>query len=161
MRVLSYTGLLCVLSTASFTGSLAAPPQTSTYKVKESVLPPRGWAKHSAAPPDHNLVLKIGLPQPDFHILEQHLYEVSDPDHPRYGTHLSKEEVDKLVAPHQESIDVVNEWLASHGIKESELVRSSAKDWVTLTIPVSLAEKMLDTVSIINFYAISFEADVY
>jgi len=47
----------------------------------------------------------------------KHLYEVSDPDHERYGAHLSKEEVEALVAPHQESVDLVDEWLQSHGIE--------------------------------------------
>ena len=54
--------------------------------------------------------------------------------------------MEALVAPHQETIDSVNQWLFSHGLKESELVRSPAKDWVTVKIPVSLAEKMLDAV---------------
>lgn len=147
MRAFSYSGLTLLLSIAPFTGSLAAPPKACAHKVKETVVPPHGWAKHGAPNPDHTIVLRIGLPQPDFHILEQHLYEVSDPHHSRYGAHLSKQEVEKLVAPHPESLDIVNEWLKSHDIKESELVRSPANDWVTLRIPVRLAEKMLDTVS--------------
>ena len=125
---------------------LAIPSTKCTPKVKETIVAPHGWNKHSVPAPDHTIVLRIGLPQPNFHVLEKHLYEVSDPDHKRYGSHLSKEEVDELVAPHQESIDLVNEWLQSHGIGENDVVRSSAKDWVTLKVPVSLVEKMLDTV---------------
>ena len=60
---------------------------------------------------------------------------------------LSKEEVDELMAPHHESLSIVDEWLASHGFDESQLVRSPAKDWVTIRVPVSVAEDMLDTVS--------------
>ncbi|KIM46464.1 hypothetical protein M413DRAFT_8304 [Hebeloma cylindrosporum] len=91
------------------------------------------------------IALRIGLPQPNFNQLEKHLYEVSDPDHERYGQHLSKAEVEHLVAPHQESIDSVNEWLFSFGLAEDDLVKSPARDWVTVKVPVSLAEKMLDT----------------
>jgi len=123
----------------------AIPTKDCAYNVKEAIAPPRGWVKHSEAPADHKIVLRIGLPQPNFHVLEQHLYEVSDPDHERYGQHLSKEEVEGLVAPHDESLDLVNEWIAGFGIVEDELVRSPAKDWITLKVPVSLAEKMLDT----------------
>jgi tripeptidyl-peptidase I len=79
-------------------------------------------------------------------VQESHLYEVSDPDHPRYG-HLSKDEVEVLVAPHSESIGLVNEWLGSHGFNEDAIVRSPAKDWVTINVPVRVAEQMLDTVS--------------
>ncbi|KAF8076737.1 subtilisin-like protein [Lyophyllum atratum] len=144
MRLLSVSGLLCILTVAPV-GSWAGSPEPCPHKVKETMVPPRGWTKHGVPSADHNIVLRIGLPQPNFHVLEKHLYEVSDPYHHRYGAHLSKEETERLVAPHQESIDAVNEWLASHDIKESDLIRSPAKDWVTLTIPVSLVEKMLDT----------------
>ena len=73
---------------------------------------------------------------------------MSDPAHARYGAHLSKEDVEALVRPHAESVDAVDAWLASHGIKESDCHRSPAKDWVKVDVPVSLTEKMLDTVSL-------------
>lgn len=127
-------------------GGVIAKDANCHYKLKESVSSPRGWVKHGLPRPDHNINLRIGLPQPNFKLLEQHLYEVSDPDHERYGQHLSKEEVEELVAPHQESIDSVNKWLASFGIKGDDIQRSPAKDWVKLRIPVGLAEEMLNTV---------------
>ncbi|KAF8806308.1 subtilisin-like protein [Phlegmacium glaucopus] len=124
---------------------VAVPTGESVYSVKEEVNSPRGWIKHSRPAPNHNIVLRIGLPQPNFHILEKHLYEVSDPDHERYGQHLSKAEVEALVAPHDESVESVTKWLGTFGISEDSLVRSPARDWVTLKVPVTLAEKMLDT----------------
>ncbi|GLB34137.1 putative protein CC1G_01435 Coprinopsis cinerea okayama7 130 [Lyophyllum shimeji] len=144
MRLYALGGLLYILSVVPV-GGWAASSKPCPLKVKETIIPPRGWQQHGVPPPDHRIVLRIGLPQPNFHVLEKHLYEVSDPYHHRYGTHLSKEETERLVAPHQESVDAVDEWLESHGIKQSDLVRSPAKDWVTLTIPISLAEKMLGT----------------
>ena len=71
----------------------------------------------------------------------------SDPFHDRYGEHLTKEEVEALVAPHDESVHLVNEWLASHGLYEDSFSRSPARDWVVVKVPVSLAEEMLKTVS--------------
>ncbi|KAF9478385.1 tripeptidyl peptidase A [Pholiota conissans] len=125
--------------------SLAAPPKEHAYKTKEQISGPRGWIKHIEAPADHRLSLRIGLPQENFDLLEKQLYEVSDPMHERYGQHLSKEQVEALVAPHPDSLAAVNEWLAGFDITEEDLVRSPAKDWIILNIPVSLAEKMLDT----------------
>ncbi|KAL0580736.1 hypothetical protein V5O48_001294 [Marasmius crinis-equi] len=126
---------------ASLAGStIHGPP-----RVKERIFPPRGWVQHARAPPDHKIELRIGLPQPNFNELERHLYEVSDPFHERYGQHLSKQQVEELVAPHPESIDSVTEWLASHGLGESDIARSPAKDWILVTVPVSVAEKLLDT----------------
>jgi tripeptidyl-peptidase-1 len=122
------------------------PEVAYNFQLKESVNPPNGWQRLSAAPADHIIHLRIGLPQSRFDELEKHLYEVSDPYHPRYGQHLSKAEVDALVAPKKESLDLVDEWLASFGIEEKDCHRSSAKDWVTIKVPISVAEKMLNTV---------------
>ncbi|KAH0836443.1 peptidase S8/S53 domain-containing protein [Lanmaoa asiatica] len=95
-----------------------------------------GWLRNGPAPSDHPLELKIALPQPHFPILEKHLWEVSNPKHERYGAYLSKEETEALMAPHPETLDVVSEWLSSHGIEEEHLYRSSAQDWITIRIPV-------------------------
>ncbi|KAF9498824.1 tripeptidyl peptidase A [Pleurotus eryngii] len=137
-------GLLNLVMAFAGAAVWATPPEF-TRKLKESVATPRGWERHGPAPPDHIIKLRIGLPQPTFPELERHLYEVSDPNHERYGQHLSKEEVEALVAPHPESVELVSQWLAEHGFDESDLERSSAKDWVTIRVPVRVAEMMLDT----------------
>jgi tripeptidyl-peptidase-1 len=61
---------------------------------------------------------------------------VSDPDHVRYGQHLSGSEVDALVQPTDETSDLVHEWLQENGIEDFSY--SSAKDWITIHIPVGL-----------------------
>ncbi|KAF9534132.1 tripeptidyl peptidase A [Crepidotus variabilis] len=142
MRVLN---LKFTLLASLLTLAVAVPQSISPYLVKEEILPPRGWVKSGRPPPDHAITLRIGLPQPNFHVLESHLYEISDPDHERYGDHLTKEEVEDLVRPHPDSLDAVNEWLYSAGFAAEEINRSPAHDWVLLTIPVSKAEDILDT----------------
>lgn len=128
--------------------ALGAPKRglNTRHKVKEVVRAPQGWIQGPPAPADHIIKLRIALPQSNFQELERHVYEVSDPSHARYGEHLSKEEVEELVAPHPESVDAVDAWLSSFGLGESDCERSPAKDWVTLRVPVKLAEEMLDTV---------------
>lgn len=121
---------------------------STELKVKEAVEVPRGWSKLQRAPSSNTLSLRIALPQPNFEALEKQLYEISDPAHHRYGKHLSKEEVEELVAPHSTSLDAVNAWLKEHGFSETDYERSAAKDWITLTVPVSMAEKMLGAVSV-------------
>lgn len=132
-----------------FSLAIASPSNGSRNirRLKESVEHPRGWMKRGPAPADYILDLRIALPQANFSVLEQHLYEVSDPAHPRYGHHLSKQEVEALVAPHQESIHAVDAWLASHGLNVDDFIRSPARDWVKVRVPVELAEEMLSTVS--------------
>ncbi|KAG0697323.1 peptidase S8/S53 domain-containing protein [Suillus ampliporus] len=137
--------LLSLPFAAALAGALV-PFKGCQHKVKESIHgAPHGWYKHAPAPKHHVLELKIALPQPKFPELELHLWEVSDPTHSHYGAHLSKQETEALMAPHPETLDVVSEWLASHGLTEEDLIRSSANDWVTIRVPVGLAEEMLDT----------------
>ncbi|KAF7309456.1 Subtilisin-like protein [Mycena indigotica] len=107
---------------------------------------PGGWEYHSAPSADHLLELRIGLKQDKIDELIKALYEVSDPVHHKYGQHLSKEEVDALVAPHPDSIEAVESWLQYHDIDPANAhFRSGGGEWITLHIPVGKAEKMLDT----------------
>jgi tripeptidyl-peptidase I len=69
---------------------------------------------------------------------------VSDPSHSRYGQHLSKAEVDVLVAPTTETVDAVEEWLRTHDIDPSSCDRTTAGDWLHVTVPVSKAETMFN-----------------
>ncbi|KAJ3984233.1 tripeptidyl peptidase A [Lentinula detonsa] len=131
----------------SFTGLALAvnPHRLAPTRLKESVVPPRQWKKYSSYPADSRIELRIGLVQPHIHVLENHIQEISDPDHERYGRHLSKAEVEDLVAPSEESIQLVNAWLKSLGIEDANTYRTPAQDWIVINLTVSVAEKMLDT----------------
>ena len=72
-------------------------------------------------------------------------WQVSDPEHHRYGQHLSISEVSELVAPSEEALGSVRAWLADHGIGEGSLAYSPARDWIMVTLPVSTVERLLDT----------------
>jgi tripeptidyl-peptidase-1 len=133
-------GLVSLLATNFLV--LAAP---SSYKVKESVIPPRGWSRTQRAPADHIIELRVALPQSNFETLEAHLYEISNPHHERYGQHLTKEQVEELVAPSAASLEHVDKWVKSHGCDPSSISHSPAKDWVIIKVPISVAENMLST----------------
>lgn len=68
---------------------------------------------------------------------------VSDPYHLRYGQHLSADEVNDLVKPTEEADRLAREWLGDHGIHDFGY--SSSHDWLLITVPVYLAEALLDT----------------
>ncbi|KAH9168457.1 subtilisin-like protein [Lactarius sanguifluus] len=72
------------------------------------------------------------------------LYEVSDPKHPRYGAHLSKEEVAELVKPHPDTLELVISWLAHHGVRTSSISTTHGGAWLTVSnLLVSQANQML------------------
>ncbi|KAI1630893.1 tripeptidyl-peptidase 1 precursor [Biscogniauxia mediterranea] len=124
--------------------ALAGPIRSRTpYRVKDSHHVPRDWRRVGRAPANHVIDLQIGVKQGNFAALEKHLYEVSDPDHPRYGSHFSADEVKELVKPTDETLDLVHEWLGDNGIVPTAY--SSAKDWITVSLPVEAIEQLLDT----------------
>ncbi|TRX95570.1 hypothetical protein FHL15_003528 [Xylaria flabelliformis] len=121
----------------------ASPVARSGYSVKDSHNVPRDWAKVARAPAGQVMHLQIGLKQSNFAELEKQLYEVSDPAHQKYGQHLSADEVEELVKPTKETSDLVHEWLGDNGIVPSSY--SAAKDWITVTLPISDIERLLNT----------------
>jgi tripeptidyl-peptidase-1 len=70
---------------------------------------------------------------------------VSDPAHPRYGQHLTADDISELVKPTNETIAQVQSWLLENNIPEDRLEYSPAKDWIKVTLPVKSIELLLDT----------------
>jgi tripeptidyl-peptidase-1 len=70
---------------------------------------------------------------------------VSDPNHHRYGQHLSAEEVNQLVRPTDETSEQVHEWLLDNGIRVNQIQYSPAKDWIKVTLPIKAVEQLLDS----------------
>jgi tripeptidyl-peptidase-1 len=159
-------GLL--LSAATVLGSpVRARP---SYAVKDTHPVPSRWTNVGTPSADHMVRLTIGLKQSRFDELERHLNEgnwrpftgsskriirvssmltllatVSDPFHHRYGQHLSKAEVDELVRPSDEALELVHDWLLDHDVEQWELQYSAAKDFIKLSLPVAEVERLLDT----------------
>jgi len=77
---------------------------------------------------------------------------VSDPESGRYGQHLSNQQVHDLIAPTPDTVRTVLAWLASHGIIPQAMTSNS--DWLTATMPISLAEQLLDA----EYYALTHAA---
>jgi tripeptidyl-peptidase-1 len=121
-----------------------APLRSRRYVLKETHRVPREFIWESDAPADHKIRLQIALKQDKFNELERHLYEISNPDHARYGQHLSASEVNQLLSPSSETLDLIQEWLHSH-IAPEDITYSPAKDFLSVTLNVAKVEELLDT----------------
>jgi tripeptidyl-peptidase-1 len=130
---------ILAIGTANALPSAAA----SKYAVKERHIVPRAWTSIGSAPAEEKIHLQIGLRQAQQGLIEQHLLEVSDPEHPRYGQHLSHDEVNAIIAPADESVSLVSSWLEEAGISDATF--TAAKDWVHVVIPIGKAEELLQT----------------
>ncbi|KAH9047022.1 subtilisin-like protein [Lactarius deliciosus] len=82
---------------------------------------PGNWVSLGQPPSGTTIDLYIALKPQRENALVDALYEVSEPGHPRYGAHLTKEQVADLVAPRPETLELVNSWFKHHGISSSSV----------------------------------------
>lgn len=115
----------------------------SAYAVAEHHPVPKGWTKVGPAPKSALIKLQIGLKQGNQGVIEQHLLQVSDPKHARYGQHLSTEQVHGIITPSDETLDSVGSWLLENGI--TSFSYSPAKDWISMPMTVGQVEDLLQT----------------
>ncbi|KAF8860349.1 tripeptidyl peptidase-like protein [Acephala macrosclerotiorum] len=145
MVLYSFRGALTAFLACAGTVSGSPSERRADYAVKDRHVVPWSWTRVGPAPSQHKIQLQIGVRQGNFNELERHLYEVSDPFHPRYGQHLSKAEVNELIKPSDDTLAQVHDWLCGNGVKKEDLQYSHAKDWIKVTLPVSTVESLLDT----------------
>ncbi|KAJ7574377.1 peptidase S8/S53 domain-containing protein [Mycena floridula] len=107
--------------------------------------PPPGWQLHSEVSPDHVFEMRLGLKHGGEAELVNSLHEVSDPDHSRYGQHLSKEQLEDLIRPTANTVEMVESWLRHHGIDVGveNAVREGAGSWIITKVTVAQAETLL------------------
>lgn len=97
----------------------------------------------NAPAPTEMVKLRLAMDQPllaDFHQL---VHNISTPDHPSYGNHLSKREVDDMLRPSSEASNAITAWLEGAGV-ESRNIKLSGH-WITFDTTVAIANALLDT----------------
>ncbi|KAH9047968.1 subtilisin-like protein [Lactarius deliciosus] len=105
---------------------------------------PANWETLGCPSAGTTIDLYIALNPRHDNALIDALYEVSDPKHPRYGAHLSREQVAELVRPHPETLEFVTSWLTHHGIRPSSISTTHGGAWLTVSnVLVSRANEML------------------
>jgi tripeptidyl-peptidase-1 len=109
--------------------------------MESEVSAPSGWQSSGTTPDSLTLELVFAVKQQNVGSLMDEVLAVSSPDSPRYGKHLSNQEVHDLVAPVQADIDAVLAFLESHGVQGRKATPNG--DMVAAHVPVRLAETML------------------
>jgi len=133
---------LLLLATVAVATVLATP-----VLLKEEIRSvPAGWRSLGRASPSSALELSVLLRQSNLDQLEKTFWAVSDPTNPRYGQHLSLDEVNALVAPTDQHVSQVLHWLRSAGIDTSAgLSRTPNSDMLRVRCTVEQAEALLHT----------------
>ncbi|OAA82017.1 tripeptidyl-peptidase [Akanthomyces lecanii RCEF 1005] len=116
------------------------------YKRKSLIQEPSEWKRIRRAYPNELVDVSIGLVQHGFASLEQRLLQVSTPTHPEYGKHLSTRQIQKLLRPKPDHFRSVLEWLSeSGGLMARNVSKSSAGDWLEISMPIKSLEHLLQT----------------
>ncbi|KAI9444490.1 subtilisin-like protein [Lactarius indigo] len=141
-----WLSLLSIFSAGPL-GSLATSlaPRWDDMRIKHMwAAVPEQWESVGYPSVGAMIDLRIALKPKRENALIDTLYEVSNPQHTRYGAHLSKEQVADLVAPHQDTRKLVESWLGYHGVPPSNISTSHGGGWLTVTgVPVSKANDLL------------------
>ncbi|KAF8263862.1 subtilisin-like protein [Lactarius quietus] len=128
-------------------GSLAIPhvPRWGGMRVMHAWnAVPQNWVSMGHPHTEATIDLHLALKSHHENALTDTLYEVSDPEHSRYGAYLSKEQVAELVAPHPDTLDIVNSWLNHYGVPSSSISITLGGNWLAvINVPVSQANEML------------------
>ncbi|KAF8267194.1 Pro-kumamolisin, activation domain-containing protein [Lactarius quietus] len=104
---------------------------------------PMNWESLGPPPVGTTMNLHIFLKPDRENALIDALYEVSNPEHPKYGAHLTKEQVADLLAPHPDTLELMSLWLEHRGVFSS-ISTTLGGSWLTLTgVPVSQANDLL------------------
>ncbi|KAL1938728.1 hypothetical protein VTO73DRAFT_11331 [Trametes versicolor] len=112
----------------------------NVHEARSSV--PLGFVNTGPAPAEEILKLRFALAQSTPDAVVDALYKVSDPKSPQYGQHLSKSEIEKLVAPSSAAVDAVNAWLQQNSLNGTAL--SPSGDWVGFEVPVGKANTLFN-----------------
>ncbi|KAF8257577.1 subtilisin-like protein [Lactarius quietus] len=148
-RIRRFSMLFQVFLAATLTGivgdhSTLPTPLWDNMQVKHTWnAVPENWECLGPPPSGTTIDLHIALKPHRENALIDALYEVSDPRNPRYGAHLSKEQVAEIVAPHIDTLGLVNSWLEHNGISFT-ISATHGGGWLTVpSVPVSTANELL------------------
>ncbi|KZV99716.1 hypothetical protein EXIGLDRAFT_745985 [Exidia glandulosa HHB12029] len=130
------SGLLLALAASA----LALGP-LRVHELRKSL--PSGFVAKGPAAPEEVLQLRFALQNSDIQGLEAALMDAATPGSPNFRQWLSKEQVEAFSRPSDETLRVVNAWLAEEGITSKPL--TPAGDWIAVSIPVSQANRMFNT----------------
>ncbi|KAH9003241.1 peptidase S8/S53 domain-containing protein [Lactarius deliciosus] len=117
-------------------GSLAKPfsPRWDNMRIKHSWnAVPENWESLGNPLSGTTIDLYVALKAHRENALIDTLYQVSDPNHPRYGKYLSDEQVAELVSPPPGTLELVNSWLEYHGVPSSSVSMTHGGTTLTLS----------------------------
>ncbi|KAH3995425.1 hypothetical protein HBH61_155540 [Parastagonospora nodorum] len=141
-QVLSWVALLATACVARPTSDV----DFSKAVVEKLDAAPVGWVKDASANLDKDstsITLKVHLVNKDMEKFHDLAMNIATPGHAQYGNHLDHETILAMIAPKQESTDLVMQWLSSENLSPETKITAKG-DYVTIEANVKTIEKLLD-----------------
>lgn len=134
-----------ILSAAAIViGTLAAPAPVSELTILEKLQKiPHGWEQKHPPAASKRLRFRIALRQENAYAFEQHVIDISTPDHAKYGQHMDRTELKRMLQPSEAASSAVLGWLKSQGVPDADIEDDG--DWINFYVPTVEAERILDT----------------
>jgi tripeptidyl-peptidase-1 len=106
-----------------------------------------GWKVGARSKPDTLLTMHIFVRHTKHSkdVLKDHLDQVSYPNSPNYGNHMSYQELNKLMKPPSTRIQTIYKWLKTHGVFAASIRTNPAHDILEFDMTVRQAEVLLST----------------
>lgn len=118
--------------------SLLAAGRMPVHERREVV--PAGFVSQGAAPATEMLTLRIALASSNVAGLEARLMSIATPGSPDFRKWLSKDEVKRFVQPAPQALSAFTAFASANGLEPT--VISPNGDWLSVTLPVSKANKL-------------------
>jgi tripeptidyl-peptidase-1 len=134
--------LFSLLAGTAIAGSVTS---LGEYRVFESLpAAPAPWILKDdvGVDPGQSFKLRIHLKNRNIASFHQKVIHVSTPDHPEYGRHLSRVEVNDMLAPSKDSFDSFLEWLELQGLSNKATIEN---DWIVVDGTIGDAQTLLQT----------------
>lgn len=124
--------------------SQANPVPSGGYQVVER-LPgvPEGWTEHGAPSSSTLVKFRMAIRHKRMAEFEQRTIDIATPGSHLYGHFMTGEEVNDFLRPSDDAVRTIFSWMKSEHIPEDSTERHG--NWITFTVPISQAEKLLDT----------------
>lgn len=137
-------GLTVVATALIGVHATAAPSLSSDLFVLES-LPnvPEGWHQGASVRSSARLRFRIAVKHENAFAFEQHVIDISTPDHPKYGQHMKRDELKAVLSPSFDASAAILTWLTSQGVPPHDIEDDG--DWINFHVGAVEAERILDT----------------
>lgn len=144
----SFTFLVGALSLISPILRAQAAPSPAVTVFERLGRIPQGWEQGAAVPASKRLHFRIALKLQNQEEFEQHVIDISTPGHPKYGQHMSHQDLKRALRPESVATESIVGWLEAEGVPASDIEDDG--DWINFYVQATEAERIMNTKLVVS-----------